>query len=113
MLLILHWQQENECRRIENGKNEHSFSMKDMALEEDIINLPVYSLKIEGRKKNALYVAAVTDYYRNILDGNGNLREKAQNIKQIFSRPWCKFHLKGKNKDVTDKKFVGPRGLLI
>ena len=96
-----------------NGKNEHSFSMKDMALEEDIINLPVYSLKIEGRKKNALYVAAVTDYYRNILDGNGNLREKAQNIKQIFSRPWCKFHLKGKNKDVTDKKFVGHRGLLI
>ena len=96
-----------------NGKNEHSFSMKDMALEEDIINLPIYSLKIEGRKKNALYVAAVTDYYRNILDGNGALREKVQNIKQIFSRPWCKFHLKGKNKDVTDTKFVGHRGLCI
>ena len=96
-----------------NGKNEHSFSMKDMALEEDIINLPIYSLKIEGRKKNALYVAAVTDYYRNILDGNGALREKEQNIKQIFSRPWCKFHLKGKNKDVTDVKFVGHRGLCI
>ena len=96
-----------------NGKNEHSFSMKDMALEEEIINLPIYSLKIEGRKKNALYVAAVTDYYRNILDGNGCLREKAQNIKQIFSRPWCKFHLKGKNKEVTDTKFVGHRGLCI
>ena len=96
-----------------SGKNEHSFSMKDMALEEDIINLPIYSLKIEGRKKNALYVAAVTDYYRNILDGNGSLREKAQNIKQIFSRPWCKFHLKGKNKEVTDTKFVGHRGLCI
>ncbi len=95
------------------GKKEHSFSMKDMALEEDIINLPIYSLKIEGRKKNALYVAAVTDYYRNILDGNGSIKEKVQNIKQIFSRPWCKFHLKGKNKDVTDKKFVGHRGLLI
>ena len=62
---------------------------------------------------NALYVAAVTDYYRNILDGNGALREKAQNIKQIFSRPWCKFHFKGKNKEVTDKKFVGHRGLFI
>ena len=49
--------------------------------------MPIYSLKIEGRKKNALYVAAVTDYYRNILDGNGAVREKAQNIKQIFSRP--------------------------
>lgn len=103
------------CRAefLKMGKKEHCFSMKDMALEEDIINLPIYSLKIEGRKKNALYVAAVTDYYRNILDGNGAIGTKAQNIKQIFSRPWCKFHLKGKNKEVTDKKFVGHRGLLI
>ena len=95
------------------GKREHTFSMKDIALEEESINLPVYSLKIEGRKKNALYVAAVTDYYRNIIDGNGSIRTKAQNIKQIFSRPWCKFHLRGKNKEVTDKKFVGHRGLYI
>ncbi|MBR1948895.1 MAG: U32 family peptidase, partial [Alphaproteobacteria bacterium] len=103
------------CRAefLKDDKREHCFSMKDMALEEDVINLPIYSLKIEGRKKNALYVAAVTDYYRNILDGNTNLKEKAQNIKQIFSRPWCKFHFRGKNKDVTDKKFVGHRGLYI
>ena len=96
-----------------DGQSEHCFSMKDMALEEDVLKMPVYSLKIEGRKKSALYVAAVTDYYRNILDGNGAIREKAQNIKQIFSRPWCKFHFVGRNKDVTDKKFVGHRGLLI
>ncbi len=96
-----------------NGNFEHSFSMKDMALEENILKLPVYSLKIEGRKKSPLYVAAVTDYYRNILDGNGAIAEKAQNIKQIFSRPWCKFHLQGKNKEVTDTRFVGHRGLLI
>lgn len=103
------------CRSefLRDGKFEHCFSMKDFALEEDILKLPVYSLKIEGRKKNALYVAAVVDYYRNILDGNGKIREKAQNIKQIFSRPWCKFHFKGKNKEVTDKKFVGHRGLVI
>lgn len=103
------------CRAefIKNGKHEHSFSMKDMALEEDILKMPIYSLKIEGRKKNALYVAAVTDYYRNILDGNGTIKEKAQDIKQIFSRPWCKFHFRGKDKDITDKKFVGHRGLFI
>lgn len=96
-----------------NGRLEHCFSMKDMALEDDILKLPVYSLKIEGRKKNALYVAAVTDYYRGILDGKGADRKKAQNIKQIFSRPWCKFHLRGRNKEVTDTHFVGHRGLLI
>ena len=103
------------CRSefVKDNKFEHCFSMKDMALEEDVLKLPIYSLKIEGRKKNALYVAAVTDYYRNILDGNGAVREKAQNIKQIFSRPWCKFHFKGKNKEITDKNFVGHRGLFI
>ncbi len=94
-------------------KLEHCFSMKDMALQEDVLKLPVYSLKIEGRKKSALYVAAVTDYYRNILNGNGDNLTKAQNIKQIFSRPWCKFHFAGRNKDVTDTKFVGHRGLAI
>ena len=95
------------------GRTEHCFSMKDMALEEDVLKLPVHSLKIEGRKKNALYVAAVTDYYRTILDGNGAQPQKAQNIKQIFSRPWCKFHFRGRNKEVTDTKFVGHRGLQI
>lgn len=34
--------------------------MKDMALQEDVLKMPVTSLKIEGRKKTALYVAAVT-----------------------------------------------------
>ena len=95
------------------GKQEHCFSMKDLALGEDVLKLPVYSLKIEGRKKNALYVAAVVDYYRNILDGKGAVEQKAQNIKQIFSRPWCTFHLQRKNKNVTDTKFIGHRGLPI
>lgn len=96
-----------------DGKIEHCFSMKDLAMGEDVLKLPVYSLKIEGRKKNALYVAAVVDYYRNILDGNGAVEQKAQNIKQIFSRPWCEFHLREKDKDIVDKKFVGHRGLPI
>ena len=103
------------CRAEFDGeKNKaHYFSMKDMALQGEILKLPIASLKIEGRKKNALYVAAVTDYYRHILDGKGWNEKKEENIKQIFSRPWCKFHFNGKSKDVTDKNFVGHRGLLI
>ena len=100
-----------ECDK--NGKKEHCFSMKDLALQEDILQMPVYSLKIEGRKKSALYVAAVVDYYRHILDGKKYDAKKADNIKQIFSRPWCKFHFGGKDKNVTDKNFVGHRGLEI
>ncbi len=96
-----------------NGREQHLFSMKDMALQEDILNLPADSLKIEGRKKSALYVAAVTDYYRQILDGHGADINREEKIKQIFSRPWCKFHFNGKDKAVIDRNFVGHRGLLI
>ena len=95
----------------EDGK-QHYFSMKDMALEKDVLKMPVTSLKIEGRKKTALYVAAVVDYYRGILDGNGVNEQKSENIKQIFARPWCKFHFNGRNKEVIDRSFVGHRGLV-
>ncbi len=103
------------CRAefVKDGKNSHCFSMKDLALEEDVLQLPVYSLKIEGRKKNALYVAAVVDYYRRILNGEKNLANRADNIKQIFARPWCKFHFNGRDKMVIDRNYVGHRGLEI
>lgn len=92
---------------------KHIFSMKDMALQSDVLKMPVTSLKIEGRKKSALYVAAVTDYYRHILDGKGDDPHRAENIRQIFSRPWCRFHFNGKDKNVIDQDFVGHRGLPI
>ena len=100
---------------LEDGKVEkrHLFSMKDMALEDKVLNIPALSLKIEGRKKSPLYVASVVNYYRNILDGKKKSEVLANDIKQVFSRPWCKFHFEGKNKNVTDENFVGHRGLLI
>jgi putative protease len=101
------------CFKTEDGKERHLFSMKDMALRDDVLQLNADSLKIEGRKKSALYVAAVTDYYRRILDGKGADINLEENIKQIFSRPWCKFHFNGKDKNVIDREFVGHRGLLI
>lgn len=103
------------CRALFDGESgeKHYFSMKDMALREDVLKMPVTSLKIEGRKKTALYVAAVTDYYRNILDGKGTEAQKEENIRQIFSRPWCRFHFNGKSKDVIDRDYVGHRGLFI
>ena len=103
------------CRAAFDGCDgeKHYFSMKDMALQADVLKMPVTSLKIEGRKKTALYVAAVVDYYRHILDGKGDDAERAEHIRQIFSRPWTKFHFNGKNKDVIDRDFVGHRGLKI
>ncbi len=103
------------CRALfeSGGQCRHFFSMKDLALEEDILKIKATSLKIEGRKKSALYVAAVTNFYRKILDGAQPKQKYAEDIKQIFSRPWCKFHFFGKNKNVIDRDFVGHRGLLI
>ena len=100
------------CFETENGL-KHLFSMKDMALEKNILSLQATSFKIEGRKKSPLYVAAVTDYYRHILDEGKENHQKAENIKQIFSRPWCHFHVTGHDKDIVDPDFVGHRGLFI
>ncbi len=95
------------------GRQYHPFSMKDLALERDACQLQGLSLKIEGRKKTALYVGAVTDYYRRILDTGKIDGTLTDNLKQIFARPWTKLHFNGKNKDVTEPDFVGHRGLPI
>ncbi len=96
-----------------DGKTSHLFSMKDFALERDVLKLNGLSLKIEGRKKTALYVGAVTDYYRRILDTGKTDAGLTDNLKQIFARPWTKLHFNGRCKDVTDPDFVGHRGLPI
>ena len=96
-----------------NNRQYHPFSMKDLALEKEVCQLKGFSLKIEGRKKNALYVGAVTDYYRRILDTGHIDINLTDNLKQIFARPWTKLHFNGKNKNVIEPDFVGHRGLLI
>lgn len=101
------------CRKLYNG--HHPFAMKDLSLNEYILKLEkigVASLKIEGRKKTALYVAATTDYYRKILDGKST-KGCLDNIKRIFARPYTTLHFNGKNKDVIYRDFCGPQGLLI
>lgn len=55
-----------------NNKNEkYSLSPKDMCtlkILPDIIEAGVYSLKIEGRMKNIIYAAGVTQMYRKYVD---------------------------------------------
>ena len=101
------------CRKIYNST--HPYSMKDLCLNDYVLKLKeigVSSLKIEGRKKTPLYVAATTDYYRKILDGK-DTTGCLDNIKRIFARPYTDLHFNGKNKNVIDKDFSGPRGLFI
>ncbi len=95
----------------------HIFSMKDLALGPDVLRLAeagITSLKIEGRKKGPLYTAAVTDYYRHILDGTATpeeLAEKAWRIKTIFSRAQTKLYLETRRtRNVVSPDVSGPMG---
>ncbi len=103
--------------QIKGNANLHPFSLKDLALKEkalDLASAGVDSLKIEGRKKSPLYVAATVDYYRRLLDGRLGAGEKirAENrLKTIFARPWTDlFFGGGFNPGAVDTEVVGHRG---
>jgi putative protease len=96
------------------------FSMKDLALVDwtrRLADAGVAALKIEGRMRSPLYVAAATDLYRRILDGRlaAEEQERAlEDMKTIFSRPWTDFHLGGRaSGSVTDPDVTGHRGARI
>ncbi len=98
-----------------------AFSMKDLALCENVLELAdagVSCLKIEGRMKSPLYVAAVTDFYRRILDGTLNheadLIEAQKDLQTIFSRKWTTLHSDAVHHDgVVDPDITGHRGVPI
>ena len=93
------------------------FSMKDLAggaAIPDLVQAGVASLKIEGRKKSPLYVAAAVHYHRKLLDRSfkaGEQEQCAHDLRTIFSRPWTGLYLKSKaNRDVIDPDATGHRG---
>ena len=98
------------------------FSMRDLALAPLVPKLAaagIASLKIEGRMKNAAYVACVTDYYRRKLDDALSPEEDAQlvqDLQTIFSRPWTQLYAGGRDTPATeiiDAVSVGHRGAAI
>lgn len=100
----------------------HLFSMKDLALYphlEDLCRTGAASLKIEGRKKSPLYVAAVVDFYRRLLDACAAgetpdaefIRRGRERMQSIFSRETCTFFVNNTRRgEVIDPDFVGHRG---
>ena len=111
------------CRdkfRTQDGKEGFFFSMKDLALPEELAALckaGVTSFKIEGRMKSPLYVAATTNYYRKLIDGDASPAERKNleaDIQTIFSRPWTELYTRLRGaKDVIDSETVGHRGTPI
>ncbi len=112
------WKIEKNGRVVSDACNV--MSMKDLALSDSVGALKragVASVKIEGRKKTPLYVAAVTNYYRKLLDGSfaaGEREQCEQDLRVIFSRPWSKFCFNAeKSAALTDTATTGPRGAKI
>ena len=107
------------CCRIGYGQpvNPYIFSMKDLRLGEDVrklVDAGVVSLKIEGRMKSALYVAAVTKFYRQILDSRGGNGVTLADLETIFSRRTTELYLDGKGKESPiDPESLGHLGAPI
>ena len=105
----------------EDGQTAFPFSMRDLFLYDSVRDLRdagVASLKIEGRMKSPLYVAAVTDLYRRKLDGAledaDAARAAISDMQTVFARPATRLYLDGpaRAEDVVDAAAVGHRGAL-
>ena len=107
------------CCRMGYGQpvNPYIFSMKDLRLGEDVrklVDAGVVSLKIEGRMKSSLYVAAVTKFYRQILDSRGGKGVTFADLETIFSRRTTELYLDGKGKESPiDPESLGHLGAPI
>lgn len=110
------------CRgRFTSMDGAHSafpFSMRDLSLGEAVLRLRdagIASLKIEGRMKSPLYVAAATRLYRMILDGEASPRAIAaarEDLLTVFSRPSTTLYFNGAGapREIIDPETVGHRG---
>jgi len=81
-----------------------AFSMRDLFAPNEVGKLGeigVSSIKIEGRRKAPLYVAAVTDLYRKVLDGKEvDVHEVEHRLKLIYSRDTTTLFLHRSHGDV-------------
>lgn len=101
-----------------SGMSGYAMSMKDLALEEQILLLKkcrISSLKIEGRKKSPAYVAAAVRYYRAILDNESpqEIEQRRLQLQTIFSRPQTHFFFDNAVQNVVESTVVGHMGAKI
>lgn len=99
------------------GQTALPFSMKDFTAADhlpELVRAGAAALKIEGRMKSPLYVAAVTDFYRKALDGKLTDPERLlSDIQTIFGRPSTGLYLGGPESRPVDPVNDGHRGARI
>lgn len=93
------------------------FSCNDLAARDDLLrlrDLGVAAFKIEGRMKPPAWVAAVTAYYRAVLDGTDprDAEEHVRRAQVLFSRRPTRGHLPGvESEGLLSPDYPGHRGL--
>ena len=73
----------------ENERGTYIFNSKDLCMIDhlpELIDAGVDSLKVEGRMKNALYVATVARTYRKALDDFYESREKYEANREVYRK---------------------------
>ncbi len=97
-----------------------AFSMRDLFAPRQVSELArigVSSLKIEGRRKAPLYVAAVTDLYRKLIDGKEvDVEAVESRLKTIYSRETTQLFLEGSHgnaKAQADVQESEPQGVYL
>lgn len=107
------------CRTWFNRESERGYflSSTDLWAGSKVLKLQslgIHSLKIEGRMKSPAYAAAVSRYYRAILDGcdRESLKALEEDLQIAFSRRAGSGHLESrKGQTMVDSEFTGHRGL--
>ena len=102
----------------QSGKKGYFFSMQDMAAGERLIelnNMGIDSAKVEGRLKSPEYVAAVTEYYRSILDKGYYTKEEENSVKTTFQRKSSDAYLSYKpdRESLVSVNYPGHLGLYV
>ena len=105
-------------RDLQSGKKGYFFSMQDMEAGERLIelnNMGIDSAKVEGRLKSPEYVAAVTEYYRAILDKGYFTKEQQDSIKTTFQRKSSDAYLSYKpdRESLVSVNYPGHLGLYV
>lgn len=85
----------------EDQHGTYILNSKDLCLIKELKKLQaagIISFKIEGRAKSAFYVAAVTQAYRQAIDGTKPLTQLIKNLNKIMNREYTTGFLFGKDK---------------
>lgn len=108
----------NENKKFDDFEETPLLSLKDFKAGisvNELIDVGVSTLKIEGRMKNPEYTAIVVEYYRNLIDNyvkgeNFDLTELERKVESVFSRGFTNGYLHASKESMFAGRSSGSKG---